>query len=288
MVRHARLLVAPGDEHVPDLRVALEVDQPVAVHPQHELELLLTHRGRRVVMPGRVDDDLARPARADLVVHADALAHEIPLDAEVGVRFGQHPHLPARRVRRAAVLAVGRDLGRRRALGTRAEHTLSPRFEPRRRPDEHPPPARRILSQLAHGVLRVPTIAVAPGPAPGRHNGTGTPFMRDGPPVATPPGRAPAEPRPPAARADRHRKPGRQALPARTLPSRPRATDGPGAAAPVASLRVSPPWPNQSKSTARRPEGPAARRKSFFRPREWRTRTSTCSRTRPRGRSWSA
>jgi len=60
--------------------------------------------------------------------------------------------------------------------------------------------------------------------------------MRDGPPVATPPGRAPAEPRPPAARADRHRKPGRQALPARTLPSRPRATDGPGAAAPVASL----------------------------------------------------
>ena len=288
MARHARLLVAPGDENVPDLRVALEIDQPVAVHPQHELELLLTHRGRRVVMPGRVDDDLARPARADLVVHADALAHEIPLEAEVGVRFGEHPNLPAGRVGGAAVLAVGRDLGRRRALGAGAEPTVPPRVEPPRRADQHPPPARRVLSQLAHGVLRVPHRRRGTLPLARHHHGIAAPFMRgrtrarpagsSSRGAATAGGRLPTDAGMPVPRSCRRRRP----HPAPMHPTAPRGRRTCG------MMRVSTRWPNQSKSTARRPEGPAGRRKSFFRPRAWRSRTSTCSRTRTRARSWSA
>ena len=48
--RHARLAMAPRDEDVPDLAVALEVEQTVPVHPQHRLDLLQRHRGRRVVV----------------------------------------------------------------------------------------------------------------------------------------------------------------------------------------------------------------------------------------------
>src|SRR5947209_19586209 len=109
MQRHAWLRVVPRDETVADLTVALEIHEAVAVHPQHRLERLGRHRGERVVVAGRLDDDLGGAARREHVEHPYALAHQLPLDAEIRVPPGHDAHGPAPAVRRGALLAVRRD-----------------------------------------------------------------------------------------------------------------------------------------------------------------------------------
>src|SRR3989441_4460887 len=117
MVRwHARLLMAPRDEDVADLTVALEVHEPIAVHPQHRLECLGRHRRERVVVAWRFDDELGGAARRESVEHPHALAYQLPLDPEIRIRLRHDTNGPARAVRRRAVLAVRRDLWPREVL----------------------------------------------------------------------------------------------------------------------------------------------------------------------------
>ena len=155
MVRwHARLLMAPRDEDVADLTVALEVHEPIAVHPQHHLECLGRHRRERVVMAWRFDDELGGAARREPVEHPHALAYQLPLDPEIRIRLRHDTNGPARAVRRRAVLAVRRDLWPREVLRAGTVGAVA-----RRRPlalgaDQHPVASRRVLPQLVHASLR--------------------------------------------------------------------------------------------------------------------------------------
>src|SRR5881296_2795819 len=91
----AWLLVAPGDQDVPDGLVLLQITQAVAVHPENLLPLRLVHtRGRHVVVR-TLDDELGRPAGGNLVVQAHALAPDLVLDHEVRIDLGHDAHAPA-------------------------------------------------------------------------------------------------------------------------------------------------------------------------------------------------
>ena len=115
--RHPRLPVPARDQDVADLAVALEVEEPIAIHPEHRLDRLHVHRRRRVVVAGGLDDQLARAARGDRVEHAHALAHQLPLGPEIRVRLGHDAHRPVGSVGRRVLLAVRGDLGARQMLG---------------------------------------------------------------------------------------------------------------------------------------------------------------------------
>ena len=154
--RDAGLLVVAIDEDVADLAVSLEVEQAVAVHPQHRLDLVGIHGGQRVVVVRRLDDELAGAPRRDHVEHPHALAHELPFDAEVRVGLGDYAYGPAGTIRERAVLTVGGDLGAGQVLSAGAI-TARRIGRPRAfRSDEHPLPARGVFSQLGHRLAITP------------------------------------------------------------------------------------------------------------------------------------
>src|SRR4030095_6092461 len=55
---------------------------------------------------GGATPELAAAAGIDHIEHADALAHELPLDAEVRIRFRHHAHGPSRAVRGRALRTI--------------------------------------------------------------------------------------------------------------------------------------------------------------------------------------
>src|SRR5205823_6667233 len=152
--RHARLLVASRDQDVTDLAVALQVDQAVAVHPEHRLERLRVHRRERVVVTGRLDDELGGAARRDHVEHPHAFAHQLPLDAEVGVALRYHAHGPARGVGRRPVLAVRRDLRPGELLNARTVRAVARLRGLALGAYQDPVAPRRVFPQLVHSDLR--------------------------------------------------------------------------------------------------------------------------------------
>ena len=145
-----RLAVPPRDQDVADLGVALQVLEPVPVHPEDALQLVGTHAGRRVLVARALDDQFAGPARRDLVVHPDAFTHQVPLHPEVRVRFRDDPHLPARAVGGGPLLPIGRDLRRGARLVAGTEGALGPcRLGAPPRSHQHPLASRRILPEIA-------------------------------------------------------------------------------------------------------------------------------------------
>src|SRR5262249_21094881 len=110
----------------------------------------------RVVVIGRLHDQLAGAAWRDHVEHADTLADQFPFDAEVRVAFGHHTDRPAGAVGKRPVLAIGSDFGAGEVLRTRAV-TAGRVGRPRAlRPNEHPLPASRVFSQLVHRLAITP------------------------------------------------------------------------------------------------------------------------------------
>src|SRR6185503_17234037 len=99
-----------------------------------------------------------------------ALAIERAFDLERGKLVRDDAEVPAGRVRRAAVLAVGEDLGRRQPLVPGAERAMLP--PDRRRPldaevvrpllavrgNDHPSAGDRVFAQLRHGNSRQSSV----------------------------------------------------------------------------------------------------------------------------------
>ena len=154
--QHAGLLVVPVDEDVADLAVPLEVEEAVAVHPQHALDLLGVHGGQRGVVVRRLDDELAGTARRDHVEHPDALAHQLPLDPKVGVGLGNHAHRPAGAVGERAILAVGGDLAPGQVLGAGTVTARRVGYPRAFWSHKHPLPTCRIFPQLVHRLAVTP------------------------------------------------------------------------------------------------------------------------------------
>ena len=160
------LAVAAGDDDAPDLRVALQVLDSVAVHREDPDQLIFARPVERQVVSRVLHQDLAGPADGHAVEHAHPLPDQLFLDHEVGVPLRDDSHLPPRRVGLAAVGAIGGDLARGQALVTRAERAVvrgGARADRLSVADKDPLTRRGVLPQLSwHDQVTYPATTRGP------------------------------------------------------------------------------------------------------------------------------
>jgi hypothetical protein len=147
---------------VPEPAVPLEIEDALAVRPQHALDLGLRHQRHRPIVIGRLDDHLVRPDAVHPVEQPLALAVERAFHVQRRKLVRHHAQLPPRGIGRAAVVAVRQHFGRRERLVARTErallapdgrHRLEAEVVRALLPfvrDDHPSPGDRVLAQLRH------------------------------------------------------------------------------------------------------------------------------------------
>src|SRR5713101_7633892 len=114
--RPGSLAVVLENQDVTEALVILQVEDAVAIGPQHLFDGSLGHRGQRALVIRRFDDHFVRPDTVHAVKQSLALAVEIAFDAQRRELVRDDADSPTGAIPRAAVAAVGRDLGRRLPL----------------------------------------------------------------------------------------------------------------------------------------------------------------------------
>src|SRR5512146_2414929 len=86
------------DQDVLESFVLPEVDDAIAISPEHIFNALFRHRGQRGEVVGRLDDDLVRADAVHLVEHSLGLPVQVPFNAERGELVGYDANRPALRI----------------------------------------------------------------------------------------------------------------------------------------------------------------------------------------------
>jgi hypothetical protein len=140
---------------------AMQVEHALAVRHQHLAQVLDRQIGHVLVVARRLDHDFVRADAVHLVVQPLAAPIELAFDLQRRELVRHHAHVPAGRVRRAALEPVHVHLGRRLVFVSRAERTEAVGFGRRRGleirgpaaalgGDDHPASDDRILAKLGH------------------------------------------------------------------------------------------------------------------------------------------
>ena len=122
--RAGRRAVVLEDQDVAEPPILLQVGHPLAVRPEHLLDLRLAHRRQRLVVIRRLDDHFVRADAVHPIEQPLAFAIEIALHLQRRKPVRHDAEVPARRVRRAAVLPERPDLGRRHVLVAGTERAV--------------------------------------------------------------------------------------------------------------------------------------------------------------------
>src|SRR3989442_153677 len=119
--RPGSLAVVLENQDVTEALVVFQVEDAVAIGPQHLFEGFLGHGGQRALVIRRFDDHFVRPDTVHAVKQPLALAVEVAFDAQRRELVRDDADSPAGAIPRAAVPAVGQNLGRRLRLITVAK-----------------------------------------------------------------------------------------------------------------------------------------------------------------------
>src|SRR6266849_2515049 len=114
--RPGSLAVVLENQDVTEALVIFQVEDAVAIGPQHLFDGSLGHRGQRALVIRRFDDHFVRPDTVHAVKQSLALAIEVAFDAQRRELVRDDADSPTGAIPRAAVAAVGQDLGRRLRL----------------------------------------------------------------------------------------------------------------------------------------------------------------------------